>query len=138
MARPKTVKLFGGEVILKNLPKDKQDLIVLYLDTLAAIPDNQPVPSSVNQFVETLDTPQIVVLEDGDITKLNDMTDYNLPMSDDALGLHKDSNGIYHLVNVKYNIITKQATVESVKEIGKHKDVANSEFRVKAAQKLMV
>jgi hypothetical protein len=136
MARPKTVKLFGGEVILKNLPKDKQDLIALYLDTLVAIPDGQPVPAlTAEKALEFLNEPSSL----SPAAKIEIVSQMIESEADGlALGMHKDSDGIYSLVDVKYNITTKEAFVENVKRIGKHKDVANSEFRVKAAQKLMV
>ncbi len=124
MARPKVIKVFGGEVILKNLPKDKQDAIAKMVQTF----EIESPPAEVESVVEA-EVPAPVAKV---AVEVNDL------MKDLALGLMKDSSGTYKLVDVLYNVETKQAVVDSVREVGRHKEVAVSEFRVKAARKLMV
>lgn len=139
MARPKVVKAFGGEVVIRNLPKDKQDLIAEYIEALEKLPEQSTVLSmdgpTVLSSEETIKAVEEAVAEARQ--ELNDLI-VNKPLDSLALGIHKDNSGSYRLVDVKYNIETKQAFVDSVKEIGKQREIAHSEFRVKAAQKLMV
>lgn len=134
MARPRVVKVFGGEVVIKNLPKDKQDQIAEYVEALVS--NTKEVPT-IHIEDESVD----LKLSDYDanifVDALNNDLTVNQPLTELALGLHKDSSGIYSIVDVKYNINTKQALVESVTSVGKYKDVATSDFKVKVAKKLM-
>lgn len=55
-----------------------------------------------------------------------------------AIGLHKDENGTYHLVKIKYDVVSKAAGVEKI-ESTETKDVALAFHKLKeyAGEKIM-
>ena len=53
-----------------------------------------------------------------------------------ALGLSKDSNGHWNLVEVKYNLETKESEVVESTNYGNDTDMARERFRIKVATEL--
>jgi hypothetical protein len=112
MARPTTIKMGEGEVVLRNLPKEEVERIKALLNP--SIENSPEVQNAIEQVVEKMD-------------EIN----YNLPLDETALGFRQNNSGSYELVSVKYNVDSKQATVESVKNLGKDKQVALYDFKIK-------
>ncbi len=139
VARPKVVKAFGGEVIFKNLPKDKQDLLAQYVETIANAPEQIKVtltPEDTAQVIEAQQTPVNTKIEM--LTTLANTAVVASELNDVAVGIHKDNSGSYSLVEVKYSLDSKQAVVDKVKSYGKEREVVMSDFRIVAARKFMV
>lgn len=140
MARPRVVKAFGGEVIFKNLPKDKQDLLAQYVETIANAPEQIEVTLTPKDTVIALDKHQLES-SNSKLEMLNTLANAAVvasELNDVAVGIHKDNSGSYSLVEVKYNLDSKQAVVDKVKSYGKEREVVMSDFRIVAARKFMV
>lgn len=124
MARPRTIKLAdGGEVILKNISKERCDEITSLLTAVKPLVDikvqTEPEPvltEFVNVHSNVIETPMV----DGKLTNV-------------AVGTsHKDN--VYSVVVIKYNPFTKQAIVDSVKPAGHSKAEARSKFATTAME----
>lgn len=123
MARPRTIKVFGGEIIIRNLPKDKQDAIaemLLQYEILnageAVVEDSEQVELSS----ESQDAESLCSSEDDHLTGK-------------AVGL-QFSSGTFKLVDVLYNLHTLKAKVSEVRDVGNSTAVAQSDFRNKASR----
>jgi len=115
MARPTTIKMGEGEVVLRNLPKEEIERIKALLTG----------EKSVGQeLIEALQ-------ETVDVQQSNDTTNYNLPLNETALGFRKNNAGSYELISVKYNVDTKQAIVDKVQNLGENKQIAVYDLKVK-------
>ena len=111
MARPKVIKLEQGEVVLRNLPKEKQDEIAAMLLGEKALEE------------ETAEAPAPV-----DVSNMNSKT----------LGLTKATDGRWKLVNISYNHETMEAAVTSVVDAGDNKAIALGMFKVKMVEEKIV
>lgn len=120
MARPRILRIEGGEIILKNLPKERGDEII------SLISGGQGESSTKEETLEEEPTPIVT-------PKLN-----KGELKHTALGLHKNSSGSWELVSVKYNSETREAEVESVKEYrAGDRQIAIGDLKVKVAKLMM-
>lgn len=110
LARPTTIKMGEGEVILKNLPKEE-------VDRIKALLTGEPNIASVESELK-------MTLETADVKELN----YT------AIGFRQNNAGFYELVSVKYNVDSKQAAVESVTSLGQDKHLAVHDLKVKMSK----
>lgn len=114
MARPISIKVDDGVVILKNLSKEKSDEIRALLGGEKTVGEQL-----ITALEETVEAQQNA-----------DNTYYNAPLTDTALSIRKNSSGCYELVSVKYNADTKQAIVESIANYKFDKQIAVGDFKV--------
>lgn len=120
MARPRIIKFPEGEVIFKNLPKEKQDqLFDLVMANKEAQPQSIPIQPVVEQQTQT----QVTLNSD-------------LPLQK-SFGLFKDSSGNWNLVEVRYDLDSREAEVAEVKNFGKDKNIAVGEFKFKVAKEFL-
>ena len=131
MARPRRLEIGTGEVLLKNFSKEEADRLVSLLT-------QKPVsPAEANALMEISKT--IFLDKNGQVesvalTKLDMITPY-AEMNHEAVGLHKDSAGCYHLVSLKYN--DTQAMVVDTKNVGSYKNEATNDLKVLIAKKFL-
>jgi hypothetical protein len=105
MPPPMKAKFSGGEVLFKNVPKDKVELVREFLKKLEA---NKPVDM---EQVVALPAPTGV-------------------LPDVSLGISKNSDGNYVIAVVKYNHESKEAAVEECIPAGNHKDIAKGKMKI--------
>lgn len=131
MARPRTVRAFGGEVIIRNLPKDKQDIIAAYVEAFAAKGEAVVDAEQVVQAVEAAPAEEKHEV----IQELVNPEE----MPHTALGIHQENDGSFQFVEVVYNSQSGNAKVDKVRKFSKlDRTIALSEFRIQAARKFMV
>lgn len=122
MARPKTIKLPEGEVILKNIPKEMADKISEFLNQGFVVGENKSEEGYELDIMIPTESPRVI--ETADVK----------PCEDTALALKRNSDGSWLLVDVKFNPDTKEAYVEKVKNYGPEKAIAVGDFKVKVSK----
>lgn len=139
MARPTVLKFNGGEITFRNIPKEQIDMLKDVINKVAA---RGPVITE-KQALELLNTPsnlppatKLDMVDDlashypAEYDKSNDLTDYNLPMDQKAVGFSKNVSGSYILALLNYNLENKQAMVTELKDLGKSRIIAENDLRV--------
>lgn len=104
-ARPKSVNLSEGEVVLRNLPKERQDELEAIITKwdggeLKVMPEN-------NEEIKSNDTSHLKQV---------------------AVSFMKNSTGSWELVKVLFNPETKEATVSKVESLDKDFYLAKGKF----------
>jgi len=130
MARPRTIKLFGGEIIIRNLPKDKQDAIAEMLLEYESLNVSNPAEESLAPAEESLEHIDLFPEHKDADSLCSSEDDY---LTGKALGL-QFSGGTFKLVDVSYNLHTLKARVNEVRDVGNSTAVAQSDFRNKASK----
>lgn len=125
MARPRTIKMGDGEIILKNLPKEEAERITALLTQKEIQKQAQEV---IQEMIE----------EDSIDLSTPDQLPVNLPLDRVSLGIFQDKQGNWNIATVAFNEESKQAIVQSVKNYNKEKAIAMGDFKVIAARKMMV
>jgi hypothetical protein len=134
MARPRVLRIDGGEIILKNLPKERGDEIIALI---TGTKNETEVDETNSEEANLLSGGEEYVETKEENLKSVKVVDRN-SLLHTALGLNKNNSGIWELVSVKYNTETKEAEVESVKPYRQgEKQVAVGDLKVKIA-KLML
>lgn len=113
LARPRIFRIDGGEIAIRNLSSERGDQIVEYLKKIDLVK-----PSNTAELIELSES--VKVEENLHIDTCEEKT----------LGLCKNSSGHWLLVGVKYNPDNKKAYVDEVKNYGKDKNVAVSDFKI--------
>lgn len=115
MARPKTIQLEAGTVLLQGFPKEVSEKLTSYIKAfelpVAVEPSIVPeVKLPVLEVINSMIAPQ---------TPTNNVKLENLPQR--AIGVYKDKNDV-RLVTVAYNQDTNEALVERQEKMDNNRD----------------
>lgn len=118
MARPSTIKLAEGEVVLRNVPKETMDIIKNFL-------------TNMNSKIETVSNPLLLPNPDLPPVPL-EMLESN--MQHKGVSLLRREDNMYVMVELSFDLNTKEGQVDKITELDNNKHVAQDMFKVYLAR----